>query len=129
MTVHCVPRPRRPLLAAPSLALGRSHQRQGAPVTSRLGFVGLGIMGAPMANNLRKTGYPITVWTRTASHVEHLARKGARVAAPVVEAVREWRPGTPEETLMEIVLYRSELGPGGARHEPLVRHALSGTAR
>ena len=32
---HCVPRPRRPLLAARSLALARSHRREGAPVTVR----------------------------------------------------------------------------------------------
>ena len=32
---HCVPRPRRPLLAAHSLALARSHARQAAPVNER----------------------------------------------------------------------------------------------
>ncbi|MGH7588078.1 MAG: 2'-5' RNA ligase family protein, partial [Gemmatimonadota bacterium] len=52
--------------------------------------------------------------------------KGARVAAPSVEAVRGWRPETGEETMEELVLYRSELGPAGARHEPLARHPLAG---
>ena len=52
--------------------------------------------------------------------------KGARIAASTVEAVRRWRPDTGEETLEEMVLYRSELGAGGARHEPLARHPLSG---
>ena len=54
--------------------------------------------------------------------------RGARVAAPVVEAVQDWRPETGEETLEEMVLYRSELGPESARHEPLARHPLSGAA-
>ena len=31
---HCVPRPRRPLVAAHSLALARSHRRKGAPLTA-----------------------------------------------------------------------------------------------
>ena len=31
-----------------------------------------------------------------------------------------------EETLEEMILYRSELGPEGARHEALARHVLSG---
>ncbi|HET9582179.1 MAG TPA: RNA 2',3'-cyclic phosphodiesterase [Gemmatimonadota bacterium] len=52
--------------------------------------------------------------------------RGFRPAASIVEAVQGWRPDTGEETLEEMVLYRSELGPGGARHEPLSRHRLSG---
>jgi len=35
VTVHCVPRPRRPLLAARSLALVRSHRRHGGAVSTR----------------------------------------------------------------------------------------------
>lgn len=52
--------------------------------------------------------------------------RGARPAASIVEAVRGWRPDTGQETLEEMVLYRSDLGPEGARHEPLSRHRLSG---
>ena len=36
---------------------------------TRVGFVGLGIMGGPMAANLLKAGFPLTVWNRTASRV------------------------------------------------------------
>jgi len=46
----------------------------------RIGFLGLGTMGAPMANNLRKAGYQITVWNRTAAKAELLVRKGATLA-------------------------------------------------
>src|SRR5512146_432976 len=46
----------------------------------RIGVLGLGTMGAPLANNLRKAGYTITVWNRTASKAEPLVRKGATQA-------------------------------------------------
>jgi 3-hydroxyisobutyrate dehydrogenase-like beta-hydroxyacid dehydrogenase len=46
----------------------------------RIGFLGLGTMGAPLANNLRKSGHTVTVWNRTAAKAEPLVRKGARQA-------------------------------------------------
>jgi 3-hydroxyisobutyrate dehydrogenase-like beta-hydroxyacid dehydrogenase len=46
----------------------------------RIGFAGLGLMGARMAGNLLKKGFPLTVWSRTAAKCEPLARQGARVA-------------------------------------------------
>ena len=51
-----------------------------APMTPRLAFLGTGIMGAPMAANLVKAGYPVTVWNRTAKKADPLARLGAAVA-------------------------------------------------
>lgn len=47
----------------------------------RLGFVGLGTMGEPIANNLRKAGHELTVWNRTAARTAALAQKGVKVAA------------------------------------------------
>jgi 3-hydroxyisobutyrate dehydrogenase len=44
----------------------------------RIGFIGLGIMGMPMAMNLLKTGYPVTVYNRTVSKAEKIAAKGAQ---------------------------------------------------
>jgi 3-hydroxyisobutyrate dehydrogenase-like beta-hydroxyacid dehydrogenase len=46
----------------------------------RIGFLGLGTMGYPVANNLRKAGHSVTVWNRTASRAEALVRKGAVAA-------------------------------------------------
>lgn len=54
----------------------------------RAGFVGLGIMGAPMAANLLKAGFRLTVWNRTASRAEPLAQLGATVAATPAEVAR-----------------------------------------
>jgi len=47
----------------------------------RIGFLGLGTMGAPLANNLRRAGHVVTVWNRTASKAEPLMKKGARAAS------------------------------------------------
>ncbi len=45
----------------------------------RVGFVGTGIMGAPMARNALKAGFPVTVTNRTLSRAEPLAKDGATV--------------------------------------------------
>src|SRR5205823_14400741 len=51
----------------------------------RVGFVGLGIMGQPMARNALKAGFPVTVTNRTLSRAEPLRADGASV----VETPRE----------------------------------------
>jgi 3-hydroxyisobutyrate dehydrogenase len=50
-------------------------------MTDRIGFVGLGIMGKPMARNLLKAGYPLTVWNRSQAAIEELVRDGASPAS------------------------------------------------
>lgn len=48
---------------------------------TRIGFVGLGLMGAGMARNLIKAGFPVTVYNRTRAKAEELAHEtGATVA-------------------------------------------------
>lgn len=51
-----------------------------------IGFIGLGKMGQGMAANLVKAGHTVTVYNRTASKAEALARQGARTARSVAEA-------------------------------------------
>lgn len=48
-----------------------------------LGFIGLGVMGQPMALNLAKAGTPLVVWNRTRDRTMPLATAGARVATNV----------------------------------------------
>jgi len=43
----------------------------------RIGFIGLGVMGKPMALNLLKAGYKLTVWNRTRSKMDELLAAGA----------------------------------------------------
>ncbi|UPG88410.1 NAD(P)-dependent oxidoreductase [Luteibacter aegosomaticola] len=54
----------------------------------RIGFIGLGSMGAGMAANLVKGGHEVTVWNRTASVAEPLKALGAKVAATAAEAAQ-----------------------------------------
>lgn len=68
----------------------------------RVGFVGLGIMGAPMARNLRAAGYELIVHNRSEKKARELAAEGATVAGtPAEVAVRcniviTMLPGPPE---------------------------------
>ncbi|HWO53129.1 MAG TPA: NAD(P)-dependent oxidoreductase [Paenibacillus cookii] len=52
----------------------------------KIGFIGLGTMGAPMASNLLKKGYEVTVYNRTPSKCEPLVAEGAAAAATPREA-------------------------------------------
>src|SRR6266566_4096952 len=45
----------------------------------RVGFVGLGIMGAPMARNALKAGFPVTVTNRTLDRAKPFEKDGATV--------------------------------------------------
>ena len=47
-------------------------------MSERIGFVGLGIMGKPMAKNLVKAGYDLTVYNRSPKAVSELEQQGAR---------------------------------------------------
>jgi 3-hydroxyisobutyrate dehydrogenase-like beta-hydroxyacid dehydrogenase len=48
---------------------------------ANVGFIGLGLMGAPMAHNLLRAGFPVTVWNRTPAKADPLVRAGAKLAA------------------------------------------------
>jgi 3-hydroxyisobutyrate dehydrogenase/2-hydroxy-3-oxopropionate reductase len=54
-----------------------------------IGFIGLGIMGQPMALNLLKAGYKLKVYNRTAKKAEPLAEAGAQVASTPAEAAKD----------------------------------------
>lgn len=57
----------------------------------RIGFIGLGVMGTPMALNLARAGTPLVVWSRRADACEPLRAAGAQVAngaAAVFEQAR-----------------------------------------
>ena len=54
-----------------------------------IGFIGLGIMGQPMAQNLLKAGHRLTVYNRTPGKAKPLEEAGARVATSPAEAARE----------------------------------------
>lgn len=73
----------------------------------KIAYLGLGIMGRPMAMNLVKAGHDVTVWNRTPRNLE-----GARTAASPAEASKDaevvWICVTDTKAV-EAVLF----GPGG----------------
>jgi 2-hydroxy-3-oxopropionate reductase len=75
----------------------------------RIGFVGTGIMGAPMARNAMKAGFAVTVTNRTIARAEPLAKDGATVVK------------TPRE-----VAERSDIVVTMVPNTPHVDHAVFG---
>jgi 3-hydroxyisobutyrate dehydrogenase len=56
-----------------------------------VGFVGLGVMGRPMALNLARAGTTLAVWNRSPDKCEPLRAAGAKVAASPAEVFRQAR--------------------------------------
>lgn len=56
---------------------------------TKIGFIGLGIMGKPMAKNLIKAGYSLTVWNRTSSKMGELIELGAKSAGSPKEVAKD----------------------------------------
>ena len=54
----------------------------------KVGFIGLGRMGAGMAANLLKAGHDVTVYNRTRAKADALVALGAKAAASVADACR-----------------------------------------
>jgi 3-hydroxyisobutyrate dehydrogenase-like beta-hydroxyacid dehydrogenase len=52
----------------------------------KVGFIGLGQMGAGMAASLLKAGHAVTVYNRTRSKIDDLVKKGAIPASRIAEA-------------------------------------------
>lgn len=53
-----------------------------------IGFIGLGIMGRPMAANLLKAGYQVTVWNRSQPAIDMMVGEGAKAAADPADVAR-----------------------------------------
>lgn len=54
----------------------------------KIGFVGLGAMGAGIARNLIKGGHDVTAWNRSREAVEAIVRDGAKAAATPADAMK-----------------------------------------
>ena len=74
----------------------------------KIGFIGLGIMGAPMAANLIKAGHEVTGYARSSASTDRLVQAGGKPAGSIAEAVNgadvviTMLPDSPEVT--EVVL-------------------------
>lgn len=58
------------------------------PQNRTITLIGTGLMGAPIARNLMKAGYPLTVWNRTTNKTATLVGEGAKTAPTAAEAVK-----------------------------------------
>lgn len=58
-------------------------------MAEKIGFIGLGIMGKPMARNLLEGGYELIVYNRTREKAEELASEGATVAGSPKEVAEQ----------------------------------------
>ncbi|MGH7391466.1 MAG: 2-hydroxy-3-oxopropionate reductase [Candidatus Rokuibacteriota bacterium] len=73
-----------------------------------IGFIGLGIMGKPMARNLMKAGYPLIVHNRSRAAVDELVGAGARSAgsprevAGQCEVLVTMLPNSPDVELVAL---------------------------
>jgi len=86
-------------------------------MTETIGFIGLGLMGKPMAKNLLKAGYPLVVHSRSPGPVDELVEAGARRAGSPADVARQCRriiTMLPDSSDVESVL-------GSARGQPGVR--------
>ncbi|MFF9477868.1 2-hydroxy-3-oxopropionate reductase [Streptomyces sp. NPDC014733] len=88
---------------------------------STIGFIGLGIMGSPMAVNLARAGHTVRGWNRSPGRAAALVAAGGQEAASIADAVRGadvviiMVPASPQ---VEAVAY----GPDG-----VLAHAAPGT--
>src|SRR4026209_840437 len=73
-----------------------------------VGFIGLGIMGRPMATNLLKAGYPLVVHSRSQGPVQELVGAGAKAASTPKEVAAQsdvvitMRPNSPDVELVAL---------------------------
>ncbi len=80
----------------------------------RVGFIGLGIMGKPMAKNLIKSGFALVVHNRSREAVDELVRHGASAAASpretagAADLIITMLPNSPDVELVA-------LGPNGIK--------------
>lgn len=58
-------------------------------MSERVGFIGLGLMGQPMAGRLLEAGFPLTIWNRTKSKTDDLAKRGAKVVGSPKEVAAQ----------------------------------------
>jgi 3-hydroxyisobutyrate dehydrogenase len=85
-----------------------------------VGFIGLGLMGEPMAMNVARAGVPLVVWNRTTGKSALLAKAGAMVANDPADVF--------EQCEVIILMMRNEAATDVvlARHTPRFESRVSG---
>jgi 2-hydroxy-3-oxopropionate reductase len=93
-------------------------------MAEKVGFIGLGIMGRPMAKNLMEAGYELVLQNRTPEKAEELAKEGNATAAEnpreVAEACDIVITMLPDSPDVEAVVSGEDGVLGGIRHGALL---------
>lgn len=89
-----------------------------APHKTTVGFVGTGVMGAPMAGHALAAGYRVVVFTRTREKAE-----------PLIETGAEWAPSVAELALRCDVVVTMVGYPADVEGVYLAEHGLVASAR
>lgn len=107
-------------------------------MVEKVGFVGLGIMGRPMARNLMKAGYDLVIYNRSQGKVDELVAEGAEPAQKLGEVAQKCEiviimlPGPPEvREVMDGLLERATEGAlivDMSSSSPVLARELAGTA-
>ena len=58
-------------------------------MTKKIGFIGIGLMGFPMAKNILKAGYYLKVFNRSQNKAEALKEFGAQITASINDVVKD----------------------------------------
>lgn len=88
-------------------------------MAQNIGFIGLGIMGRPMARNLIKAGYPLVVHNRSRAAVDELVGAGAKAAtsprevAGACDVLITMLPNSPD--VEQVVLGKDGIIEGAGR--------------
>ena len=77
-----------PSTQAPKHPSTRAPLHYDSAMSDTIGFIGLGLMGKPMALNLLKKGFPLVVHSRSRGPVSELVAAGARAAGSPAEVAR-----------------------------------------
>ena len=96
-------------------------------MTSRIGFIGLGLMGTPIALKMLDAGYRVTVWGRSEEKLQPALEKGA-VAAASARAVAEasdvvFLCVTDTNAVEAVVFGADGIAQGGGAGKVLVDHS------
>jgi 2-hydroxy-3-oxopropionate reductase len=93
---------------------------QHSPSDTTVAFLGLGIMGAPMAANLVRGGYDVVGYNRSPGKIESLVATGGRGAGSIAEAVKD------ADVIITIVPDSSDVENVALGEDGLIAHAAQG---
>jgi 3-hydroxyisobutyrate dehydrogenase-like beta-hydroxyacid dehydrogenase len=99
-------------------------------MSARIAFIGLGVMGFPMAGHLKAKGYDVTVYNRTASKAEDWVKKHGGKSAPTPAAAAKDQDFVMlmvgnDNDLLEVALGRDGALAGMKKGAILVDHTTA----